>query len=76
MENNKTKSSAIQKILKCGIISWVAIIALWGIGSLKYDEYFLPSPKTTILFTMVMTLSATAVLLRQTPTIVISFFSN
>jgi len=23
MENNKTKSSAIQKILKCGIISWV-----------------------------------------------------
>ena len=27
MENNKTKSSAIQKILKCGIISWVAIIA-------------------------------------------------
>ena len=48
MENNKTKSSAIQKILKCGIISWVAIIALWGIGSLKYDEYFLPSPKETI----------------------------
>ena len=45
MENNKTKSSAIQKILKCGIISWVAIIALWGIGSLKYDEYFLPSPR-------------------------------
>ena len=41
MENNKTKSSAIQKILKCGIISWVAIIALWGIGSLKYDKYFL-----------------------------------
>ena len=48
MKNNKTKSSAIQKILKCGIISWVAIIALWGIGSLKYDEYFLPSPKETI----------------------------
>ena len=48
MKNNKTKSSAIQKILKCGIISWVAIIALWGIGSLKYDEYFLPSPKTEL----------------------------
>ena len=37
-----------QKILKCGVISWVILIAIWGLGSLGYDEYFLPSPAETI----------------------------
>lgn len=50
MENNKTKSSAIQKILKCGIISWVIIIAIWTLGAVSIkDEYFLPSPKQTLI---------------------------
>lgn len=37
-----------EKILRSGVISWIIIIAVWGIGSLNYDEYFLPSPKETI----------------------------
>ena len=47
-EKKKSRFSLLQKILKCGIISWTIVIALWGIGSLFYDEYFLPSPKETI----------------------------
>lgn len=37
-----------QKILKYGVISWAILIAIWGLGSLGYDEYFLPSPAETI----------------------------
>lgn len=37
-----------QKILKCGVISWILIVAVWGLGSLQYDEYFLPSPSETL----------------------------
>ena len=37
-----------QRILKCGIISWIIVLTIWGLGSLAYDEYFLPSPKETI----------------------------
>ncbi|MDO4945841.1 MAG: ABC transporter permease [Ruminococcus sp.] len=50
MENTNKKSSVNigQKILKCGIVSWIIIITIWGLGSLAYDEYFLPSPKETI----------------------------
>lgn len=46
--NKKSSSNAGQKILKCGIISWIIIIMIWGFGSLAYDEYFLPSPKETL----------------------------
>ena len=37
-----------EKILRCGIISWIFVLTIWGLGSLKYDEYFLPSPYETI----------------------------
>lgn len=46
--SDKKPSELWQKILRCGIISWIIIIAIWGLGSLAYDEYFLPSPKETI----------------------------
>ena len=36
------------KVLKSGIISWIVVIAVWGLGSLGYDEYFLPSPYQTL----------------------------
>lgn len=36
------------KILKSGIISWLILITVWGLGSLGYDEYFLPSPMETL----------------------------
>mgnify|MGYP000784480659 FL=1 len=49
MKTSDNKPSELwQKILRCGIISWIIIIAIWGLGSLAYDEYFLPSPKETI----------------------------
>lgn len=35
-------------IIKSGIISWIIVLTVWGLGSLAYDEYFLPSPKETI----------------------------
>ncbi len=50
-ENKKrTKSSKDlgRRILKCGVISWAIILVVWGLGSLAYDEYFLPSPYETI----------------------------
>lgn len=49
MEKEKTTTAEIvRKILKCGVISWIIILSVWGLGSLKYDEYFLPSPKETL----------------------------
>ena len=36
------------KILRCGVISWAIIITIWGLGSLSYDTYFLPSPAETV----------------------------
>ncbi len=48
MEKNKKFSAALQKILRSGVVSWAVIIAIWGLGSLAYDEYFLPSPLETI----------------------------
>lgn len=45
----KTKKiTAVQRILKIGIISWIIVVAIWGLGSLSYDEYFLPSPWQTV----------------------------
>lgn len=46
--SKKNTAGIIETILKCGIISWLIIITVWGLGSLKYDEYFLPSPKETL----------------------------
>lgn len=40
---NKT----IERILKTGIVSWILVFLLWGLGSLQYDEIFLPSPAET-----------------------------
>lgn len=49
MKKEKSKSSAGvgQKILRSGVVSWIIIIAVWWLGSLAYDEYFLPSPTET-----------------------------
>lgn len=47
MENKHKKDSIAVKILKSGIVSWIIIILVWGLGSLNYDEYFLPSPHET-----------------------------
>lgn len=47
-KSKKSPSEVIQKIVKCGIISWILIIAIWWLGSLAYDEYFLPSPAETL----------------------------
>lgn len=46
--NNNAPSGAWQKILRSGVISWIIILAIWGLGSLGYDEYFLPSPLETL----------------------------
>ena len=46
--NNNAPSGVWQKILRSGVISWIIILALWGLGSLGYDEYFLPSPLETL----------------------------
>lgn len=46
--NNKAPSGVWQKILRSGVISWIIILAIWGLGSLGYDEYFLPSPLETL----------------------------
>lgn len=45
---NRT-ASVPEKILRCGIISWIVVVTIWGLGSLKYDEYFLPSPYETLV---------------------------
>ncbi|MGN0632432.1 MAG: ABC transporter permease [Oscillospiraceae bacterium] len=47
-QNSQTSLNIGQKILKCGIVSWIIILAVWGLGSLAYDEYFLPSPAETL----------------------------
>ena len=35
------------KIIKTGIVSWLIVFLFWGLGSLQYDEIFLPSPTET-----------------------------
>jgi len=47
MENKHKKDGIAVKILKSGIVSWIFIITVWGLASLNYDEYFLPSPQET-----------------------------
>lgn len=47
MEEKERAVNLPQKILKCGIISWLAVAAIWYFGALQYDEVFLPSPYET-----------------------------
>lgn len=35
------------KVIKTGIVSWLIVFLFWGLGSLQYDEIFLPSPAET-----------------------------
>ena len=35
------------KGIKTGIVSWLIVFLFWGLGSLQYDEIFLPSPAET-----------------------------
>lgn len=37
-----------KKILRSGVISWALFLAVWWLGSLSYDGYFLPSPKESL----------------------------
>lgn len=46
--NMKNNTNIGQKILKSGIVSWIIFFLIWGLGSLAYQEYFLPSPAETI----------------------------
>lgn len=48
MEKEKINADWTQKVLKCGVISWLLILVVWYLGALQYDEYFLPSPKETL----------------------------
>lgn len=47
MGKQKANKDLFQKILKCGVISWLIVVLAWQLGSLQYDEYFLPSPLET-----------------------------
>lgn len=47
MGKQKANGDVLQKILKCGVISWLLIVLAWHLGALQYDEYFLPSPLET-----------------------------
>lgn len=48
MDEKNITLSVRDRIIKCGIISWAIILLIWGLGSLAYDEYFLPSPAETL----------------------------
>ena len=49
MDNKKTTPRGVaRRILKSGVLSWIIIIGIWWLGSLAYDEYFLPSPPETV----------------------------
>ena len=47
MDKIQHKNSIGVKILKSGVISWIIILVIWGLGAMNYDEYFLPSPDET-----------------------------
>lgn len=47
-EKHKPPGKLPEKIMRGGIISWIIVLVIWGVGSLAYDEYFLPSPKETL----------------------------
>ncbi len=58
--NNGSSLGVVQKIFKSGVISWIIIIGVWWLGSLAYNEYFLPSPPETV--SSMATLSESGVL--------------
>ena len=39
--------NVLQKIIKSGVITWIILIAIWGVVSLFYAETFFPSPIET-----------------------------
>lgn len=43
----KNRSELPLKVIKTGIVSWLIAFVIWGLGSLQYDEIFLPSPLET-----------------------------
>ena len=43
----KEKTGIVEKILRCGIISWIIFFTLWAFAAFNYDEIFLPSPIET-----------------------------
>ncbi len=47
METKKNTKNLPQKLLRCGVLSWLLVIGIWALGSLQYDEVFLPSPAET-----------------------------
>lgn len=47
-KDKKQVENLLQKILKCGFISWIIAILIWSIGAARYDEIFLPSPIETL----------------------------
>lgn len=48
MKKEKNAGKAIAgAILKCGIITWILLLAIWQFGSLVYSDDFLPGPFTT-----------------------------
>lgn len=48
MKKEKNAGKAIAgAILKCGIITWILLLAIWQFGSLFYSDDFLPGPFTT-----------------------------
>jgi NitT/TauT family transport system permease protein len=48
MSKKKHKINVGRVIFRSGLISWIIILLVWWLGSLQYDEYFLPSPKETL----------------------------
>ena len=45
--DSKYKKDRPLKVIKTGIVSWLIVFLFWGLGSLQYDEIFLPSPAET-----------------------------
>lgn len=45
----KNKTVLPGRLIQTGAVSWIIVFTVWGLGSLAYDEYFLPSPYETIV---------------------------
>ena len=41
-------NSIINRILKSGLITWVLLLFIWGVGALFYTDDFLPNPLVTL----------------------------
>lgn len=44
----KKQHKWIKNIFKCGLITWILLLAIWSFGSLFYTDDFLPGPIVTI----------------------------